>query len=62
MATNARGAIVWVANGVLRALDSRGSRVLATETAQLGTVSNVRASAKRARWRQGAGEHQAPLG
>lgn len=50
IATNARGAIVWLANSVLRALDSRGSRVLAI--AFEGAITHVRAGEVKASWIQ----------
>jgi hypothetical protein len=59
IATNARGAIVWLASGVLRALDRSGARVLARETAD--PISGVAATARTARWTQGAGKHHASL-
>jgi hypothetical protein len=59
IATNARGAIVWLASGVLRALDRSGARVLARETA--GPISRLSATARTARWTQGAGRHHASL-
>jgi hypothetical protein len=59
IATNARGAIVWLAGGVLRALDRSGARVLARDTA--GPISGVSATADAARWTQGAGRHHAGL-
>jgi hypothetical protein len=59
IATNARGAIVWLASGVLRALDRSGARVLARETA--GPISGVSATARTARWTQGAVKHHASL-
>jgi hypothetical protein len=59
IATNGRGAVVWLANGVLRALDQDGSRRLALETA--GAISGVAAGARTARWTQGAVVHRARL-
>ena len=59
IATNARGAIVWLAGGVLRALDRGGARVLARETA--GPISGVSTTARTARWTQGARKRHASL-
>jgi hypothetical protein len=59
IATNARGAIVWLTGGVLRALDRNGARVLAREAA--GAISGVLATAGAARWTQGARRHSARL-
>lgn len=59
IATNANGAIVWLANGVLRAMDRDGSRELTSEAT--GAITAVAASERTARWRQGGAERRVRL-
>ena len=59
IATNARGAVVWLAGGALRVTDGDGTRVVATTAA--GPITRVAATAAKAHWRQGGADHRARL-
>jgi hypothetical protein len=59
IATNARGAIVWLADGRLRVTDAGGNRIVATTAA--GPITAVSATATKAHWTQGGTDHRARL-
>jgi len=59
IATNARGAIVWLAGGALHATDGAGTRVIATAAA--GPITRLAATVAKAHWRQGGTDHRARI-
>jgi hypothetical protein len=59
IATNSRGAIVWLASGVLRVTDGENTRAVATTVP--GPITGVAATAGQARWTQGGARHHNPL-
>ena len=59
IATNAPGAILWLAGGVLRVTDGENTRAVATTAA--GPITGLRVTAGQARWKQGGARHHNPL-
>jgi hypothetical protein len=59
IATNSRGAILWLAGGVLRVTDGENTRAVATTAA--GPIAGLRVTAGQARWTQGGARHHNPL-
>jgi hypothetical protein len=59
IATNSRGAILWLASGVLRVTDGENTRAVATTAS--GPITGLQVTAGQARWKQGGARHHTPL-